>query len=81
MDANSLEAIQHRVITINYLEAVGSKWKWEGMWRPAVMKFADIVIPNQLELANIDERRLNPLAQKKIAMFRSKYPFIRVPEH
>lgn len=75
MTVDDYEAVERRVISINYLEASEAKWKWPGMWRPAVKEFVDKVIPNQLELANMDEHRLNPLGQKKIAMFRSKYHF------
>lgn len=45
---------------------------WEGLWTPTVKKFCRIVVPNVLELANINELCMNPLAAKKFGIFQSK---------
>lgn len=71
MTLDACEAIVHRVHSIDFAAAVDDAGIWDAMWRPTVMKFVDWVVPNTLELANMDERCLHPLAEKKISIFRS----------
>lgn len=69
--ADEFDAIKTCVHSIDFADAVESRWKWEAMWKPVIVAFEDLVIPNRLELANIHQSCTNPLAQKKVDMFRS----------
>lgn len=73
MSLDSFNAIVDLVKLIDFAGAVNCRWKWDGNWRPVVKKFVDFIIPNQLELANMEAGCINPLARKKIVMFRSEY--------
>lgn len=73
MTSTDFAGIKDLVADINFHGAAfcRDKWEWKSMWDPVVHKFCSVEIPDLLELANMDERDPNPLASKKITIFRS----------
>lgn len=72
MTVNDFKVLESAVRSIDFEVSFMGPTYWERIWKPVVKKFCRIVFPNLLELANVDERALNPLASKKLEMFTGK---------
>lgn len=74
MKSSDLRAIVDLIAGMNFVEFAErcEKWTWKAMWNVVIRKFAEVEVTDLLELANMNEHDVNPLAEKKVAIFKSK---------